>query len=260
VVAVEVRDPNDKILLVRTAKTGDVSSGYWKINIIELYASDEKGNPKNLFNKGAMAYVTYAIKNVDVVTHHIKIALYIQYSDGSPLTALYPYEGDIDGGQQMGVIASLPIPSTAISGEAKIFLGVFDDSPKNGGAPYCPEKTASLYIESTTPSFPNQPETFNLTFSLPKKDVKLGNYTVYAATKYYIQTSFESKKFQVIFIGDIVKDGIINMRDIAACILLFQTTPNSPNWNPVADVDGSGKIDMRDIAFLVIHFGYTAIY
>jgi hypothetical protein len=160
----------------------------------------------------------------------------------------------------MTTIASFPIPSSAPQGEAKIFLGVFDDSPKNGGAPYCPERSATFYIESPTPTFPTQPETFNICFSLPKKDLKLGNYTVYVAAKYYVQTSFESKKFQVILLGDIVKDGIINMRDITACILLFQTTPSSPNWNPDADVDKSGKVDMRDVTFLILHFGYTAIY
>jgi len=260
VIAVEIRDPYENTYLLRTIKTGDVSSSYWKINITELYASDAKGNPKTTFKKGEMAYVKYIIKNIDVVTHHVKVALYIQYSDNTPMIALYPFEGDLEGGQQYTTIASMPIPTTAIQGEAKIFLGVFDDTPKNGGTPYCPERSATFYIESTTPSFPIQPETFNISFSMPKKDVKLGNYTVYVATRYFLQTSFESKKFQVILLGDIVKDGIINMRDITACILLFQTTPSSPNWNPDADVDKSGKVDMRDVTFLILHFGYTAIY
>lgn len=258
--SVEIRDANDSICLLRTIKTGDVSGKYWKINITELYTSDSYGNPKSTFNKGTIAYVSYSIKNIDVVTHHIKVALYAQYSDNTPLTALYPFDGDIESGQQISVITSLPIPSTAIQGEAKIFLGVFKDSPKNGGAPFCPEKTASFYIVSTTPTFPTQPETFNLTFSLPKKDVKLGNYTVYAAIEYYVQTSFEFKQFKVVFLGDLVKDGIINMRDVTACVLLFQTTPSSPNWNPEADVDNSGKVDMRDVTFIVLRFGYTAIY
>ena len=259
-VAVEIRDPYSNIYLLRTIKTGDVSGGYWKINITELYTTDAYGNPQSTFNRGVMAYVKYTVNNIDVVTHHIKIALYIQYSDNTPLTAFYPSENDIEGGQQISTIVSLPIPSAAIQGEAQIFLGVFNDSPANGGAPYCPEKTAKFYIESATPQIPNQPENFNMTFSLPRKDVKLGNYTVYAAAKYYIQTSFESKKFQVILIGDIVKDGIINMRDITACILLFQTTPDSPNWNPDADVDKSGKVDMRDVSFIILSFGKSAVY
>jgi len=259
-VAVEIRDPYNNVYLLRTVKTGDVSGGYWKINITELYTTDANGNPQSTFNRGVIAYVKYTFKNIDVVTHHIKVALYVQYSDNTPMIALYPYEGDIEGGQQMQNLLSLPIPSNAAQGEAQIFLGVFNDSPANGGAPYCPEETAKFYIESTSPQIPNQPENFNLTFSMPRKDVKLGNYTVYASAKYYIQTSFESKQFQVILIGDIVKDGIINMRDITACILLFQTTPSSPNWNPDADVDKSGKVDMRDVTFLILSFGKSAIY
>jgi hypothetical protein len=260
VIAIEVTNPDGNTLLLRTIKTGNVSGSYWKVIITDLFPCDSKGNPKTTFKRGTLAYASYTVENIDVVDHEIKIAFHIQCSDNTPMLAYYAFKGVIEAGKQMTTIASFPIPSSAPQGEAKIFLGVFDDSPKNGGAPYCPEKSATFYIESTTPTFPTQPETFNICFSLPKKDLKLGNYTVYGAAKYYVQTSFESKKFQVVFLGDIVKDGIINMRDITACILLFQTTPSSPNWNPDADVDKSGKVDMRDVTFLILHFGYTAIY
>jgi len=260
VIAIEVTNPDGNTLLLRTIKTGNVSGSYWKVIITDLFPCDSKGNPKTTFKRGTLAYASYTVENIDVVDHEIKIAFYIQCSDNTPMLAYYAFKGVIEAGKQITTIASFPIPSSAPQGEAKIFLGVFDDSPKNGGAPYCPEKSATFYIESTTPTFPTQPETFNICFSLPKKDLKLGNYTVYAAAKYYVQTSFESKKFQVILLGDIVKDGIINMRDTTACILLFQTTPSSPNWNPDADVDKSGKVDMRDVTFLILHFGYTAIY
>jgi hypothetical protein len=259
VIAIEVINPYGNTLLLRTIKTGDVSGSYWKVIITDLFLCDSNGNPKTTFKRETLAYASYTIKNIDVVDHEIKIAFYIQCSDNTPMLAYYAFEGVIEAGKQMSTIASFPIPNSAPQGEAKIFLGVFNNSPKNGGTPYCPERSAIFYIESTTPPFPTQPETFNISFSLPKKDLKLGNYTVYGAAKYYVQTSFESKKFQVVFLGDIVNDGIINMRDITACILLFQTTPSSPNWNPDADVDKSGKVDMRDVTFLILHFGCTAI-
>jgi hypothetical protein len=260
VIALEIIDPNGKTFLLRTISTGDVSGGYWKVIITDLFPCDSYGNPKTTFNRGTLAYASYTIKNIDVVDHEIKIAVLIQCSDNTPMLACYAFEGVIEAGKQMTTIASFPIPSSAPKGEAKIFLGIFDNSPKNGGTPYCPEKTASFYIESTTPSMPNQPEYLQATFSLPRTDVKLGNYTVYAAVKYYVQTSFKSKTFQVILLGDLVKDGLINMKDIVACINLFFTTPNSPNWNPDADIDKSGRVDMKDIVFVVQSFGKSAIY
>jgi hypothetical protein len=54
--------------------------------------------------------------------------------------------------------------------------------------------------------------------------------------------------------GDVNMDGIVNMRDIAIQIVLFNTTPSSPNWNPNADVNNDGITNMRDIAIALAHF------
>jgi len=260
VIAIEITDPNGNTYLVRTIKSGDVSDKYWKVIIADLFTCDAQGKLKTTYRRGEIAYLSYTIKNIDVVNHYIKVALYVQYCDNTPLMANYPFEGEITAGQQMSTYITFPIPHDAPIGEAKIFLGVFDDSPKNSGTPYCPERTTSFYIESSTPTMPNQPENSQVIFSLPKKDVKLGNYTIYAAAKYYLQTIRKLKSFQVTLLGDIVKDGIINMKDIVQCINLFLTTPNSPNWNPDADVDKSGRVDMKDIVYLVLSFGKSAIY
>lgn len=54
--------------------------------------------------------------------------------------------------------------------------------------------------------------------------------------------------------GDVNMDGTVNMRDIAILIILFNTTPRSPNWDPNADIDGDGLCNMRDIAIALVHF------
>ena len=51
-----------------------------------------------------------------------------------------------------------------------------------------------------------------------------------------------------------VPDGLVNMRDIAYMVSLFNTKPSSPNWNPNADVNGDGVVNMKDIATGVAHF------
>lgn len=50
-------------------------------------------------------------------------------------------------------------------------------------------------------------------------------------------------------------DGRVNMRDILHLIIQYQTTPESPNWDPVADVNVDGIVDMRDITTIVLNFG-----
>jgi hypothetical protein len=167
---------------------------------------------------------------------------------------------EIQKGQTISILMSLPIPSNAPKGEAKIFASLFTDGPKDMGYPHCPEKTTPLYVEATTPAMPLQPQYSNITFNIPNQNVKLGNYTVFGTAHYITQTKIDIKQFTVILIGDIVKDGVINARDITACILLFLTTPQSPNWNPEADVVKDGIINARDVTFLILSFGKTAIY
>jgi len=38
----------------------------------------------------------------------------------------------------------------------------------------------------------------------------------------------------------------------------FGTNSTSPNWDPVCDLNGDGVVNMKDIALLARHFGFTA--
>lgn len=51
-----------------------------------------------------------------------------------------------------------------------------------------------------------------------------------------------------------VYDGTCNMRDINYSIILFNTKPSSPNWNPNADVNNDAVVNMRDIQIEILHF------
>jgi hypothetical protein len=54
--------------------------------------------------------------------------------------------------------------------------------------------------------------------------------------------------------GDVNNDGTVDMRDIVAAILAFNTSPGMPKWNNFADQDGNGLINMRDIVIIVLNF------
>jgi len=58
----------------------------------------------------------------------------------------------------------------------------------------------------------------------------------------------------VIFPGDVNQDHVVNMADIAAAALAFNSSPGLPNWNPYADMNGDGKVELRDIALAAINF------
>jgi hypothetical protein len=45
------------------------------------------------------------------------------------------------------------------------------------------------------------------------------------------------------------------MKDVSDAILAFNSAPGSSRWNPNADIDANGRVDMRDILTIAINFG-----
>ena len=64
-------------------------------------------------------------------------------------------------------------------------------------------------------------------------------------------------------VGDINGDGKVDMRDIAVAAKAFGSYPSHPRWNPDADITGpvylvpDNKVDMRDVAVTSRNFGKT---
>lgn len=55
--------------------------------------------------------------------------------------------------------------------------------------------------------------------------------------------------------GDVNGDGKVDMRDISTVARAFGSTPGSPNWNPKADINLDGIIDMKDVGIASAEFG-----
>jgi hypothetical protein len=257
--ALEIDLPNAGPLVIRTIKTGNVSQMYFRVQFVDMYMSTSGGVPKTLFNPGEIAYVTMYVKNIDVVIHQVLIGLFIQGSDNRSLLAYYPSLDNIDSNTTIQHIFSFALPTNAPPGQARIFTSLFTNVPASSGYAYCPEQAANFSIGTSTPILPQQPEYSNMTFNLPRKDCQLGNYTIHATTNYnVIQTATDTAQFTVVLLGDMNHDNTINMRDINALILVFNTTPQSPNWNPEADLNKDNVVNMRDISILVLTFGNTA--
>ncbi len=258
--AIEIDSPSLNSFLIRTVKTGNVSKMYFRVKFLDMYTCNQYGNPKTVFNAGESVWVNFTMQNIDTITHTVLVGMYAQASDNTPLYAYYPDAENVSAGSTIQHLASLPTPPDAPTGQAEVFMSLFTDFPVNGGYAYCPEQAANFSIGTSTPAMPPQPDYVNMTFNLPKRNVKLGNYTVHAATNFEVlQTRTDTKQFMVILLGDINNDHVINMKDIAFCVSLFQTTPSSPNWNAAADVNKDGVVNMRDIGMLVSFFTFSAI-
>jgi len=58
----------------------------------------------------------------------------------------------------------------------------------------------------------------------------------------------------VALLGDVNGDGKVNMRDVMAAVQAFNSFRGYPRWNADADLDGSGRVDMKDILTIVLNF------
>jgi len=58
--------------------------------------------------------------------------------------------------------------------------------------------------------------------------------------------------------GDIIHDGRVNYRDLYILAAAYGSNPQSPNWNPHADLNEDGVVDNKDLAILKANYGKTA--
>jgi hypothetical protein len=67
----------------------------------------------------------------------------------------------------------------------------------------------------------------------------------------------------VMFTGDVNNDGVVNMKDVAASVAYlqahgFNSFAGHPNYDPYMDLDGSGRIDIRDLLIIILNFNKHA--
>jgi hypothetical protein len=55
--------------------------------------------------------------------------------------------------------------------------------------------------------------------------------------------------------GDVNRNGFIDDVDIALVTAAFGSHPGDPNWNPAADVNSDGVVNMKDLARLAHNYG-----
>jgi len=60
-----------------------------------------------------------------------------------------------------------------------------------------------------------------------------------------------------VLVGDVNKDAVVNIKDLALFGKAFGSYPGHPRWNPAADIDGNGIINIVDGTIIAKNFGKT---
>lgn|GEM_PF-1776280 len=99
-------------------------------------------------------------------------------------------------------------------------------------------------------------QSYTLAFAWNTEGLPCLNYTLTAvATIPTGSNTLSNGTLAVRLMGDVNGDGRINVKDIALVARAFGSTPTSPNWNPAADLNGDGVVNMKDIAIVARNFG-----
>lgn len=266
VVGIQVNLPNGTELLIRSCTTGS-ASGDWDIEILEIYPCDINGNVKTSFKQGEQAYFTTIIHNNRNYDLYAILSLNLYYSGITPFKIVFPRSGPVPANGNVTSRAPVIIPENALIGAATVYANVFNMLPSIGGFVYCPEKSANFTITAAagggsvsltqTITQTSTDGTYNLNFKLPNP-TKVGNYTVYATSRYQGSTDFKTITFQAILIGDINGDGVVDGLDLSIAARAFGSYPGHPKWDARADINGDNYIDGLDITIIARNYGKTA--
>jgi hypothetical protein len=81
--------------------------------------------------------------------------------------------------------------------------------------------------------------------------------SIQSELQFSFDISFEGRQY---YLGDVNKDGKVDMADISIVIDVFMATPERSGWNPIADLNNDIMVDMADISISVTDFGKEIIF
>ena len=259
-VALEVDDPSNWPIVIRTLQTGSSPPPPpGNITIIEVYPSDKWGTTrKENFSRGTNAYFKVVVRN-DGEAKNVTITLNAYDKNVVPL-GVVPAQILPLGQGTSDLTLQLWIPEWASLGNATVYANVFTDFPKYGGTPYCPEKSATFQITGSVggagalgAQVSENVGNYSLTFKLPRRNP--GNYTVYVTSSYRGTTSsaqaINNMTFETILIGDVNGDGKVSSGDLLDLVIAL-TLGKTVEEEPLADLNGDGEISSADLLELLI--------
>ena len=250
-VGIQVQNPEDSLLIIRTVNTGTNPSTTPYVGVRSVIPCDSSGSPKESFKRGTLAYFKITVTNYDIEPREALMTINIYNSNNIPFGSA-SIKTTLDGQTTPTFIISIPIPADATTGNATAYANAYTDWPRLEGTPYCPEKSSPFQIingessQTTTGTATLEVNgNYNTTFKLAP-GARAGNYTIYVSSRYFGEETFNNTTFKAILLGDFDGDGDIDISDIRYFSKVYM---GKLPFDPKCDFDQDGDIDIDDIRF-----------
>jgi hypothetical protein len=268
-VALEVDDPHHNPFLMRTLTTGGTPAGPWQVELLQFITCSSAGNPQSDFRRGQYGGLGLKITviNNGATPQHVNVTVTLFYSNMVPFGIYDIINEDMSPGANETTYAyPLPIPDSALLGQAFAYASTLSAWPKNYGRALSPENFTSFNIvsggggggasyapeEFQTLSSPGE---FNTTFRTNGYGGITGNYTVTATSFYELSYTSTQKTFNVYLAGDVNGDGKVRVDDVLYEAQHFGTNEGDPGWDPRCDWNGDRKVRVDDVLIVAQAFG-----
>jgi len=262
-VAIEVGNPNNYSIIVRTVPTGNGTIPEGIINVESVFLSDVLGNPVNSTRAGSsMAFYNVTIRNKGTQIKNFLVSVNIFDQNYNPLSSTW-LSGVIVADSALSWVSSWPVPSWATGGNATIFASVLTNLPRNNGTPYGPEKSSQFLITGATGfgvslvEAPSYNGSFSIAFRMPLK-AGIGNFTVYASANHEEETITTRTVFTAKLAGDSNDDGRVDYIDLGRLAVAYGSKLGDATYNSAVDFDSNGRINYKDLGTVATNYGKKA--
>jgi hypothetical protein len=278
-VAIQVKDPRDSVIVVRTLNTGTDPPKPWIIEILDFYTCDLSGEVQTSFQRGSILGFTVRLINHVGSAQKVVVPVYVQYVDSRPFKSFIIYNSTIDGGKTVNATAFVQIYDNAPIGTCHAYASALTDYPSDYGYAYAPEYPTTFDITTLVQgassgsqaesSFAASGSSFSMSFKTNWFGGILGNYTIYATSWYLPHFISNQTTVKIVLTGDItgpqsgVPDLKVDARDLARIARAYGSSagpPPTPGWDAICDITGpnglpDGKVDARDVAGCARNYG-----
>lgn len=271
-VGVQIQDPNDQNIVIRTLSTGTSIPYGLATNINEAYLCNSQESQISSISipsstNTIVPTVYFSVQNNLNSMQSVIVTLNVYDSNGVPFAAAYQTTTIGPDATSEGVM-DFNIPSWVHYGTAYAYMDVFSGWPSQGGIPLAEENAFQFTISGGTPFQGTPPITnslnansqnFNMTFRLPKNSVagtllSPALYTVYSSVGYQGVNTTQTTPFGVALLADVNGDGAVNFNDISAFVTMYIDYFANHVYSPQIDYLKTGTIDFNDISLFVTYY------